>query len=517
MSIARHCGEVRLGGLVVFKRKIRSLKIRMRASVFLSGLGLVTTFVSAFINAISSRNRSRFFVKIKTSLDMVINEIERIKRDELLLELEVLKRIDEPSASQIEHLSALATGREETDEYQKWLIDRHFKAGEFREANESAIRRLESVERESVESGLANLGVRMLTNSFLGHIGHLTILEAVKKAEILGQLSPERRILVIPEDSSLTANPELLGRWLDHFKHIRLSRDQFANSGTLFKSISEDVNYIKTANGYEGFYSLSTRLNREWELKELPNLMHLVDDDRADLRQLLDELGVHDSSWYVTLHVKHGNPYDSRGINIPKLSTYFDAIRWITSQGGFVVRMGDSTMVPMSRLDGVIDYAHSSLKSARNDILLFAGCRFAVGTASGPLGVPPLFGRPMLATNYPTVGLSQYWPNVRMLPIWFNDKSGKRITFSTLSKSRASWALNRRIVESEFEVVQNSSEDLLAGVQEMMQLSECQDRLSDVVPTGSQRAFEKMRSEKLGVDGMMISSSYVDLHPEALS
>jgi putative glycosyltransferase (TIGR04372 family) len=159
---------------------------------------------------------------------------------------------------------------------------------------------------------------------------------------------------------------------------------------------------------------------------------------------------------------------------------------------------------------------HTPLKSARNDILLFAGCRFGIGTASGPLGVPPLFGRPLLATNYPTIGLSQYWPNVRMLPIWFKDKKGKRITFSTLSKSRASWALNRRVVESEFDVVQNSSEDLLAGVQEMMRMTENESQSSGDVLTGSQVVFEKLRREELGVDGMTISSSYVESHPEAL-
>jgi hypothetical protein len=65
MSIALHLEEIRQGGLVVLKRKIRSLKIRMQASVFLSGLGLLNSFVSAFIMAISSRNRSRFLVKMR--------------------------------------------------------------------------------------------------------------------------------------------------------------------------------------------------------------------------------------------------------------------------------------------------------------------------------------------------------------------------------------------------------------------------------------------------------------------
>jgi putative glycosyltransferase (TIGR04372 family) len=244
--------------------------------------------------------------------------------------------------------------------------------------------------------------------------------------------------------------------------------------------------------------------------------MQLDEHDHADLRQLLDALGANGRPWYVTLHVKHGNPYDSRGINIPRLSTYFEAIRSITSQGGFVVRMGDSSMVLLPRMDGVVDYAHSSLKSARNDILLFGGCRFAIGTASGPLGVPPLFGRPLLATNYPSIGLSQYWPKVRMLPIWFKEKMGDRVYLSTLSKSSASWALNRKVVESEFDVVHNSSEDLVAGVQEMMFLTEDGNRASSDVHTESQRAFENLRREQLGVDGMTIASTYAELHPEVL-
>jgi putative glycosyltransferase (TIGR04372 family) len=48
----------------------------------------------------------------------------------------------------------------------------------------------------------------------------------------------------------------------------------------------------------------------------------------------------------------------------------------------------------------VIDYCHSDLRADWMDVFIGACCRFMIGTASGPAFIPPLYGSPVLLTNW---------------------------------------------------------------------------------------------------------------------
>ena len=83
------------------------------------------------------------------------------------------------------------------------------------------------------------------------------------------------------------------------------------------------------------------------------------------------------------------------------INNYFDAIEAITSIGGWVIRMGDNSMSKLPKMTRVIDYANSSIKNNRTDIILCSKCKFFIGTSSGLYTVAKAFGRPILQTNYP--------------------------------------------------------------------------------------------------------------------
>ena len=78
---------------------------------------------------------------------------------------------------------------------------------------------------------------------------------------------------------------------------------------------------------------------------------------------------------------------------------YIKAIKRIINSGGWVFRMGDPSMTPMPKIKGLIDYAHSSLKSETMDVFLAATSKFCLGTSSGYFRVPRFFGVPVILSN----------------------------------------------------------------------------------------------------------------------
>ena len=68
--------------------------------------------------------------------------------------------------------------------------------------------------------------------------------------------------------------------------------------------------------------------------------------------------------------------------------------------GGWVIRMGDPSMVALPSMPNVLDYCHSDLRADWMDVFIAAHCRFMIGTSSGPAYVPPLYGVPSVLTNW---------------------------------------------------------------------------------------------------------------------
>ena len=78
---------------------------------------------------------------------------------------------------------------------------------------------------------------------------------------------------------------------------------------------------------------------------------------------------------------------------------YIDAIKFVTAQGGWAIRVGDKSMSNLPKMENVIDYANENIKSEFMDIFLAAKSKFCVGTDSGYFRVPRFFGVPVLLTN----------------------------------------------------------------------------------------------------------------------
>lgn len=121
---------------------------------------------------------------------------------------------------------------------------------------------------------------------------------------------------------------------------------------------------------------------------------------KAEARALLSQYGLPDGAWFACLHVResgfHGDEINERNATI---ANYSLLIREITSRGGWVIRMGDKSMTPLPKMEHVIDYPFTSLKSELMDIHLISACRVYIGMTSGIFDVARLFQRPIILTN----------------------------------------------------------------------------------------------------------------------
>jgi putative glycosyltransferase (TIGR04372 family) len=200
-------------------------------------------------------------------------------------------------------------------------------------------------------------------------------------------------------------------------------------------------------------------------------------------------LGLPKDAWFVCLHVResgfHKDTVSERNANI---FNYIGAIEEITSRGGWVVRMGDSTMTRLPVMERVIDYPFTESKSALMDVYLISQCRLYIGMMSGIYDVAVLFQRPMIMTN-----MSNWmWT----FPL---KKSDLGVMKHVYSKSKNGFLSVREVLAEPWTVVsflgmgdeyvlyENDSDELRAVVKEFFERGDYWE------PTALQRQFNELR------------------------
>ena len=112
---------------------------------------------------------------------------------------------------------------------------------------------------------------------------------------------------------------------------------------------------------------------------------------------LKQQWGLGPTDWFVCLHMRDAATRgDTQGAGESIRNTSFDnyesAIRYITSQGGWVLRMGSPKVAPLPKMERVIDYARDPSQSLGMDIHLVRHARMFIGTTSGFAYVASSFG-----------------------------------------------------------------------------------------------------------------------------
>ncbi len=150
------------------------------------------------------------------------------------------------------------------------------------------------------------------------------------------------------------------------------------------------------------------------------------------------------------------------------IETYFPALDLLVEQGYTVVRFGDATMTPVRR-PGVVDLATSPRRSALLELYCLFHSRFLITGESSPHSVCHLTNTPLLTVNG-TDPIGAYPPRrdgILMMKTVVDRETGKTLTLDDfLSEEYQTYKRH----PGRYEYLQNTPDEILAAVQEMLDL-----------------------------------------------
>lgn len=161
----------------------------------------------------------------------------------------------------------------------------------------------------------------------------------------------------------------------------------------------ERLSMIKAFNGFVDDYQLYDGL-----LPPDQNVagFSLSDEYLERARKRLELLGLPSKAWFVCLHIRaKAHKFDHRA---QELASYKLAVDEIIRRGGWVIRIGDSTMESWPEQYGVIDLTRVSGQEQWLHAAVMALCELFVGTTSGPSFIAPFFASKCLITNTTSIG-----------------------------------------------------------------------------------------------------------------
>lgn len=359
---------------------------------------------------------------------------------------------------------------------------------------------------------------RVLDTSWYMAVGHMQLLDIYLKSVELG-MRPRKTLWMLRTKHHKVPNQAYLDYWRPWIRmdaEVRGSSNlpSIAHATGLPQNKLGLITDHFFADRVEGRHELwhmefAADVQRRWEARGAGPLLQLSPQDMAFGRETLERMGVPQDAWFVCVHVREPGFWGKwdrfhPSIRNARIDDYQMAIDQIVARGGWVIRMGDRSMAPLSAREGVVDYAHSPHKSERMDVFLCGAARLFVGVNSGISLLPPTFGVPCLLTNFVPISIPFPYGRDRMLPKLFrSNRDGRLVTFAQMFECRVANAQFARHVPDWMTPVDNDPADIAEAVNEM--LDENEGKLS-VDECQASLAFRTRYDDILRAQGNFIGS-----------
>ena len=196
---------------------------------------------------------------------------------------------------------------------------------------------------------------------------------------------------------------------------------------------------------------------------------------KQQVLELVYQLGIPPNAWFVCLHVRESGFRNDKGRREHRnsnINSYIPAINHITSNGGWVVRMGDDSMSKLPNLKNVIDYPHTSFKSELMDLVLIKLCYFFIGCQSGIFDVAKLFNKPVLLVNMInwTFGGPLHYQDRGILKHLYSKNKKRYLSINEMYTSDWSVQNINSTVNSDYSFADNTEQEIFDAVNEYYKL-----------------------------------------------
>lgn len=303
-------------------------------------------------------------------------------------------------------------------------------------------------------------------NFKLDRIGHLMLEPDAYLKEHFLQAARFPRALILANHNTC-ANNEMINYWSKYFYTVKnpvlarlLSPLQW-HPWTCHDLQSFAVAINQSAEAY--------RIQREWQGRR--PLLKLTDNHQIMGKRSLEHLGIPEGAWYVCVHAREGgySPSDEAVHsfrNSNRISDFYSAMDWVISKGGYCIRMGDSSMVPLLKKNGYIDYAHSAIKSERLDLYLAGTCSFFIGSNSGAYSMATVFGRPSVVVGLAPLSVMPIGNDDIGIPMLY-ERDGVLLSFKEILNSPCgNFRSSQQYKDANISLIPNSAEEILHLVME---------------------------------------------------
>ncbi|MFM9970238.1 MAG: TIGR04372 family glycosyltransferase [Burkholderiales bacterium] len=339
------------------------------------------------------------------------------------------------------------------------------------------------------------LGYRRLP-VFTHRIGHLAAEpDCFLKKVRLGQIKGDEKKYFLLAPPAKVANRCLLGYWRNHFaivsNPVLCLILEIMSYGFLLRN--EVSSYVLSIGDSAEYFSI----NSDWGTR--PPVLQFEASEKSKMELALRRLGMPDHAWFVCVHAREGgySPTDEavHSYRNMDIDTYVPGMLEIVRRGGWCIRMGDPSMKRLPPMHGVIDYAHDPIRSPELDVFFCAQCRFFLGNTSGLFILSSIFGVPAALANMVPFASMGFCRDDLSIPKLIRSKYDQRLLTidEILGTPVANYRIGGEFEKSGLELLENTAEDILGLVVEMLDRLEGKKNLDANMRSAQSRFRSKLR------------------------
>ncbi len=365
---------------------------------------------------------------------------------------------------------------------------------------------------------LTSTGLRILHPPwFLGSYGEMANrLSSLAKFKALGLMRPWQ--LVLPAPPEAIVNEPLLDLFADHLNIVK-GGDMLPKVQALAPDLALDTNTLPLADGRFLYVQEAWRTaEKAWGEAGRGPLLSMPPARLAAGRARLARIGLPADAWFVAMHVRdpafHGESEGRRRLDLAArdadVVTYLQAVERVVARGGYVVRLGGPMAPALPEMPGLIDYAHSDVRSPEVDLVAIATARAMIATLSGPVSVASAFGIPTIHTNGFAGTLHTTLSDIWLPKLYLERAGGRLLSLAEMIEA----PFRGEIRGSGFD---DYGIDLIANTSE--EIAEATDKLLDRLdgrPPADDPAIEAIFERTNNLFIAPISASFLDRHRSVL-